>query len=71
MVVSPGSTQDLVSALRRLAQDPELRQRLGSAARDKVQRELSPACERENWLSVYNQVVSSGAPCVVEAQSAG
>jgi glycosyltransferase involved in cell wall biosynthesis len=71
LVVEPGSTQDLVTALRRLAQDPQLRQRLGSAARNKVCRDLSPAREQENWLTVYNQVVSSTAPCVVEVKSAG
>jgi glycosyltransferase involved in cell wall biosynthesis len=71
LVVRPGSSEDLASALRRLARDPELRQRLGSAARDKAHCELSPAREQENWLNVYDRVASSGEPCVVKVKSAG
>ncbi|MEN8165881.1 MAG: glycosyltransferase [Pseudomonadota bacterium] len=71
LVVRPGSTQDLVTALSRLAQDPQLRQRLGAAAKSKACRELSPAREQENWLSAYHQVLSSSKPCVVEVKGAG
>ncbi len=66
LVVRPGSTQELVTALSRLAQDPQLRQRLGAAAKNKACRELSPVREQENWLSVYDQVVSSTTRSRVE-----
>lgn len=72
LVVRPGSTPDLVTALSRLARDPQLRQRLGAAAKNKACRELSPAREQENWLTVYDQVVSSTTRSrVVEAKHVG
>jgi glycosyltransferase involved in cell wall biosynthesis len=68
LVIRPGSTRDLVAAIRRLAQEPELRQRLGAAARVKALRDLAPVREQENWLSVYNRVVESDEPRLASAQ---
>jgi glycosyltransferase involved in cell wall biosynthesis len=62
LVVRPARKGDLVEALTRLAADPQLRERLGSAARAMAMQELSPQREQENWLKVYDQVVSSDAP---------
>lgn len=69
LVVHPGNTDDLVNALRRLATDSTLRQRLGQAARNKALQELSPACELENWVTIYNRVMSSGIPAVVNCKT--
>jgi glycosyltransferase involved in cell wall biosynthesis len=69
LVVRPGNTGDLVDALRRLASDPDLQQRLGKAARNKALEDLSPAREQENWLMVYNRVMSPPAPAIVEVRT--
>ena len=55
--VKPASTEDLVSAIRRLAVDPHLRQQLGQAARRTALGDLSPAVECDNWITVYKQVI--------------
>ncbi|WP_421657690.1 glycosyltransferase [Leptothermofonsia sp. ETS-13] len=57
LLVEPGDTPQLTTALRQLANQPELRQRLGTGARKKVLQQLSPAIERENWLQVYQRVL--------------
>jgi glycosyltransferase involved in cell wall biosynthesis len=62
LVVRPARTSDLVEALTRLGTDPQLRERLGTAARAMARQELSPQREQENWLKVYDQVVSIGQP---------
>jgi len=59
LVVRPGSTEDLVVAVRRLARQPELRRRLGARARATALEALSPAVERERWLRVYDRVISA------------
>ena len=69
LVVRPGYTEDLVTALRRLASDPDLQQRLGAAARTKALEDLSPLREQENWLLVYDRVMSADTPCIIEARA--
>ena len=69
LVVRPGHTEDLVTALRKLASDPKLQQRLGAAARTKALEDLSPLREQENWLMVYNRVMSPAPPCMVEVRA--
>lgn len=59
LVVNPGDTGDLAAAIRRLASDPALRQRMGQAARQKALTELAPERERDNWLKVYDRVVTA------------
>ncbi len=71
LVVRPGHTGDLTDALQRLLSDPELRQRLGAAARHKALEQLSPQCEQQNWLDVYERVVAGPRPCMVEVNQAG
>ena len=58
LVVPPGSTAELKTAIISLAQSPELRQRLGQAALATVQQHLSPSIEQRNWARVYNQVLT-------------
>ena len=71
LVVRPGSTEDLVRAFRELAEDSDLRMRLGDAARDKAIRDLAPARERENWLDVYDRVVAANDPVYLDATMVG
>ena len=56
LLVNPANAAELAAALRYLADKPELRKQLGTAAKNKVQTELVPAIELENWLSVYQRV---------------
>ena len=59
LVVQPADTGELTNALQRLATDTGLRQRLGNAAKAKALTDLSPERERDNWLEVYEKVLSS------------
>lgn len=59
VLVEPGDSQQLAAAIRQLATQPELRQRLGAVAQQKVLQHLSPEIERKNWLQVYRQVLPS------------
>lgn len=61
LVVQPGSSAELVNAIRTLARSPELRYRLGQAARSKVLTSLSPDVEQQQWSRVYQQVLEVGA----------
>ena len=56
LLVNPANAAELAAALRYLADKPELRKQLGTAAKIKVETELVPAIELENWLSVYQRV---------------
>ncbi|MEO1145027.1 MAG: glycosyltransferase [Cyanobacteria bacterium J06638_22] len=57
MVVPPSSSKVIAKALRTLAASPELRQRLGQAARETVLTQLAPAVEQANWAKVYQNVL--------------
>jgi glycosyltransferase involved in cell wall biosynthesis len=70
LVVRPGSTEDLVRAFRELAENPGLRMRLGTAAREKALRDLAPGREQENWLDVYNRVFTARKPAYLDASLA-
>ena len=56
LVVNPGSSEELVLALRKLERSPQLRQELGKAAKKKVLEQLAPAVEKENWAKVYQRI---------------
>lgn len=58
LVVTPGSTAELKTAIVNLAQSPQLRQRLGQAALATVRQQLAPSIEQRNWARVYNQVLT-------------
>lgn len=59
LLVNPANAAELAAALRYLADKPELRKRLGTAAKMKVQTELAPAIELDNWLSIYQRVLET------------
>jgi glycosyltransferase involved in cell wall biosynthesis len=58
-IVRPGSTTELVDAIRTLARSPQLRQQLGNSARNTVLKALAPAVEQANWCTVYHRIFSS------------
>jgi glycosyltransferase involved in cell wall biosynthesis len=62
LIVRPGSTEDLVCAIKKLAENPGLRERLGAAAREKALLDLAPECEQNNWLNVYDRVMTARKP---------
>jgi len=53
LLVPPGDVVALRAALERLLGDPELRARLGSAAREKARRELSFDAATDALLPAY------------------
>ncbi|MEO1208327.1 MAG: glycosyltransferase [Cyanobacteria bacterium J06638_20] len=57
IVVPPSSSKAIAKALRTLTASPELRQRLGQAARETVLTQLAPAVEQANWAKVYQRVL--------------
>ncbi|MEA5573065.1 glycosyltransferase [Calothrix sp. UHCC 0171] len=59
LLVNPGSSTELAAALKYLADKPELRQKFGVAAQEKVRQQLTPAIEQGNWLSIYQHVLQS------------
>ena len=71
LVVRPGSKDDLVHAFKKLAENPELRHRLGTAAREKALSDLAPERERDNWLSVYDRVMADREPHYFDARGVG
>lgn len=60
LLVNPANSPELAAALLYLAKKPALRKQLGMAAKIKVQTELAPAIELDNWLSIYQKVLNSG-----------
>ncbi|NET32126.1 MAG: glycosyltransferase family 4 protein [Cyanothece sp. SIO1E1] len=59
LVIEPGSSPALASAIRQLARSPQLRQYLGSAAQIKVSQQLCPEIEQANWVKVYQQILGN------------
>ncbi|BAZ04721.1 glycosyltransferase [Calothrix sp. NIES-3974] len=59
LLVNPGSSAELAAALKYLADKPELRHKLGVAAREKALLKLTPAIEQGNWLNIYQRVLMS------------
>jgi L-malate glycosyltransferase len=57
LLVNPANSEELAVALRYLADKPELRQKFGAAAKEKVHQQLAPAVELENWLNIYKQLL--------------
>lgn len=58
LLVPKGDARALADAIRRLALDPELRRRLGAAARRRVESEFSDAVILGRFLSLYAEVVA-------------
>ncbi len=57
LLVPPGDAGGLADALERLARDPDLRRRLGAAARDLVEREFSEEVVVAQTLELYRSLV--------------
>ena len=58
VVVSPGDSGELADALQRLASDPELRARMGRAARDRFEQEFTRERMVERTISMYQRVMT-------------
>ena len=58
LLVPPRDPAALRSALERLLGDPELRSRLGAAARRSAEAKFSPAAETEALLAAYAAVLA-------------
>jgi glycosyltransferase involved in cell wall biosynthesis len=54
------SPSDVAAALARLIGDPQLRQRLGHALRQKVEREYSAAVVVRQWQALFDEVIAEG-----------
>lgn len=57
LLVNPRSSHDLEIALKTLISQPELRQKLGSAAQKTVFQTLNPDIEKQNWATIYQTVL--------------
>ena len=57
LVVTPGDDSQLVEALGRMLRQPELRARLGLAAREKIERDYSFERRMEKMRRVYHEVL--------------
>lgn len=55
LLVEPGNTNSLATALKQLALNPELRQTFGIKAKQMVLENLAPSVENQNWRFVYQQ----------------
>ena len=53
LTVAPGDSADLAAALNYLIEQPDVRQQLGIAARQKALTQMAPAVEQQNWSVVY------------------
>jgi glycosyltransferase involved in cell wall biosynthesis len=58
--VAPGDTAALAEAMLRLANDPELRRRMGTAAEERYQKLFSPKVVLPLMLDIYQRVVRNG-----------
>ena len=60
LLVPPADSVALVDAVTRLLDDPNLRQRLGAAGRERMTREFSPGRMAEDYLALYREVTDGG-----------
>jgi glycosyltransferase involved in cell wall biosynthesis len=61
LIVPPRDSRRLADAIVRLADDPALRRRLGSAARSRYAAQFEPAAAARRMLQVYRQLLSHGS----------
>jgi glycosyltransferase involved in cell wall biosynthesis len=55
LLAAPGSVEELAAALRRLADDGELAERLGRAARSEYEQRLSPGATTARLVEIYDE----------------
>ena len=61
-VVNPADSVALAQALQPLITQPQLRERLGLAARETVLQKMAPSVEQQQWQQVYRQVLGATKP---------
>jgi glycosyltransferase involved in cell wall biosynthesis len=60
LLVEPGDVAQLASALDRLISSAELRERMGRAARQKIERDADPVAHRDQLVALIKQVARHG-----------
>jgi len=68
LLVPPGDPSALADAIERLRDDPNLRVRLGAAARRRIEREFDLAT---NARTILDRIATAGAARTIAAESAG
>ncbi|MEG3838666.1 glycosyltransferase [Microcoleus sp. herbarium14] len=56
ILINPASTDELISSLRKLASNAELRHQLGCAARNKCLKQFNYSVEQKNWEELYKSL---------------
>jgi len=59
LLVERGAPEELADAVRRLIEDPQLRERLGAAGRQKIEQEFSREAMVETTLAMYRDLLHS------------
>jgi glycosyltransferase involved in cell wall biosynthesis len=59
LLVNPANAGELSTALKYLADRAELRKELGAAAKVKVETQLEPEVELNNWLGIYQGLLDA------------
>ncbi|MGB3642366.1 MAG: glycosyltransferase [Rivularia sp. (in: cyanobacteria)] len=59
LLVNPANAGELAAALKYLADRAELRKELGAAAKMKVEIQLAPEVELNNWLNIYQGLLDA------------
>ncbi len=70
LLVPPEDVAALVAALRRIAQDADLRQRMGSAGEQRWREEFTRALATERTLSLYREILDKDPHCDKAAPAA-
>jgi glycosyltransferase involved in cell wall biosynthesis len=60
LLATPGDADELAAAMIRLARDPELRQKMGNAARARYSRLFSPKVVTPLMIETYRRVINNG-----------
>lgn len=59
-VVEPSDVNSLAEAIRKLLHNPELRKRMGTAGRDKIQKYYSLETVADHYITLYQQLLNRG-----------
>jgi glycosyltransferase involved in cell wall biosynthesis len=62
LVVPPGDAAALTEAMLRLYHDPDLRRRIGQAARRRIETHFNSARTVEQTLTLYRELLGSQSP---------
>jgi glycosyltransferase involved in cell wall biosynthesis len=64
LLVKPGDSVGFMQQLRRLIDEPSLRERLGAAARERMQTVFSVSTMVERYVALYRDVMSAVTPTI-------